>query len=56
MLTQRGDDNRFWIVLPTLRKYSNWTVDDVLNAVPESLRGRMRILRSPGGVVIGPDS
>ena len=47
-------DARLWIVLPTLRKYATWTMDEILPLMPDRLRARMRVIQLDGATVLGP--
>jgi hypothetical protein len=54
LLARQGDDARLWIVLPTLRKYATWTMDEILPLMPDRLRARMRVIQLDGATVLGP--
>lgn len=47
--------SRFWIILPTLRKYPTWTLEEVLNTIPETMRAGAEITQTPRAVIVHLD-
>ena len=51
-LLQRDPAKRFWIVVPALRKYESWSVDEIVAAIPEPRRNMIQVTRTAGAAVI----
>jgi hypothetical protein len=45
---------RFWIVIPTLPKYSTWDVDAIVSAIPEERRAGIQVIRTAGATIVAP--
>jgi hypothetical protein len=43
---------RYWIVLPALRKYPTWTPEEIVSAMPAALEARIQATRTAGVIVL----
>lgn len=51
-LLQRAQSTPVWIVMPALRKYETWSVEEIVAAIPEPRRNTIEVTQSAGATVI----